>query len=324
MKIVVLGGGTGTFTVLSGLKEYDVDLSAVVSIADDGGSTGILRDELGVLPPGDIRQCLVALSAGDDTLRRLFTYRFQEGSLSGHNFGNLFLSALEKVTGDPLSAIKEAHRILQVHGRVIPVSAQASILCAELEDGSVVQGQHAIDESSTGRSTIKHCFLSYPVAPNPDALDALRSADIIVLGPGDLYTSLIPVLLTPHVAETIAGAPAKCLYIMNLVTKHGQTDGFTAKKYVEIVEQHLAGRKLDQILLNDLPPASVLLDRYQAVGESLVEDDLGDDSRVLRAELISNEAIERVPGDRIRRSLLRHDSKKLAASVMQRVLMGHR
>lgn len=315
-RIVVMGGGTGTFTVLSGLKHHPVDLTAIVSIADNGGSTGILRDQLGVLPPGDIRQCLVALSSGDDVLRHLFNYRFQEGALSGHNFGNLFLSALEKITGDPLSAVREAHRILNVKGRVIPVSAQASNLFAELSDGTVVEGEHAIDEPASERASIRRCFLSPSVSANPEALDAIRQADAIVMGPGDLYTSLAPVLLTEGVTRALAESSAKKIYVMNLVTKYGQTDGFTADRFCREVSSLIAPATLSRVILNSAHPSPELIERYAQAKEHEVKDDLDGAYEVLRTPLLSEEVTETVKGDSLRRSLLRHDSDKLAGAIL--------
>lgn len=320
-KIVVLGGGTGTFTVLSGLKKYDVDLTAVVSVADDGGSTGILRDELGVLPPGDIRQCLVALAAGDDVLRTLFTYRFHEGSLSGQNFGNLFLSALEKITGDPLAAVREAHRILQVKGRVLPVSSQASCLFAELMDGTIVEGEHAIDQTDRPRSPIRRCFLSPSIRANPEALAAIREADAIVMGPGDVYTSLIPVLLIEGVIEALAASQGRRLFVINLMTKKGQTDGYGAVKFCETVLQYCSPARLDAVFINNDLPTQDLLDRYTVLGERVVIDDIDESGclckSVIRKSFLAKDNVKSVAGDKLRRSLIRHDSERLAESIVE-------
>lgn len=318
-KIVVLGGGTGTFTVLSGLKNYDVDLTAVVSVADNGGSTGILRDELGVLPPGDIRQCLVALSADGDVLRNLFTYRFSEGSLTGHSFGNIFLSALEKLSGDPISAINEAQRILKVKGRVIPVSSQASNLFAELEDGKVIQGEHAIDNAVGARSPIQRCFLSPPVKANPEALTAIESADLVILGPGDVFTSLVPVLLVDGIRKAIVKSKGKCVFVINLVTKHGQTDGLTAKNLCEVLNSYISPAKISFAIINSAKPQSDILKRYEKQAEYLVQDDLRASElsfKVIRSPLLLTKLISPAKGDRLRRSLVRHDPKKLAMAIL--------
>lgn len=354
-RIVVLGGGTGTFTVLSGLKRHPVELSAVVSMSDNGGSTGVLRSEYGVLPHGDIRQCLVALSAGDELLRRVLIYRFTDGSLAGHNFGNLLLTTLEQVCGDSLRAISEAHRILNVRGRVIPVSAVASDLWAELTDGTVVHGENAIGDfrpsyeieahtnglakswraalqqllhdtadrirlagiPSGRRAPIGRCFLDPAVEANPEAVDAILNADMIVLGPGDLYTSLIPVLLVDGIAEAIAESPAFKLYIVNLVTKRGETDGYTAKRFCETVDSYLNPASMSGVIINTSSPPKDLIKRYGAVGDRMVRDDLQDSGiRVWRAPLISERVVKPVAGDALNRSLLRHDPLKLAETIM--------
>lgn len=316
-KVVILGGGTGTFTVLSGLKYHPVDLSAVVSIADDGGSTGILRDELGVLPPGDIRQCLVALSAGDQVLRDLFNYRFTQGGLDGHNFGNIFLSALEKVTGDSLTAVREANRILNVKGKVIPVSSRAADLYAELEDATVVKGEHAIDKPQGKRAAIRKCFLSPEVPANPEALETIKTADVIVMGPGDLYTSLIPVLLVQGLAQALAQSRAKRLLVINLTSKNGQTQGYKASDFCGVVAKHIHPAKIDMVLINSAKPSNEILERYARAGDHLIEDDLNEEViKIWRGDLLSGEISESVPGDKLVRSLLRHDPNKLAAAIL--------
>ncbi|MFA5186238.1 MAG: gluconeogenesis factor YvcK family protein [Patescibacteria group bacterium] len=317
LRIVVMGGGTGTFTVLSGLKLHDVDLSAVVSIADNGGSSGILRDELGALPHGDTRRCLVALSSADEIMRRAFNHTFsKEGSLKGHKLGNLILSGLEELCGNPLEAVKYAHHILRVQGRVIPVSGQASNLYAELADGTLVEGEHAIDEPSDPRAAIERCFLDPSVMANPDAVDAIRQADAIVMGPGDLFTSLIPVLLVEGVVEALCESRAKRILVINLVTKHGETDGYKASDFCRVAEQYIGPAKLDRIIVNTAEPSPEILKRYEQAKDQLVVDDLGDMPRVFRAPLISERTAKKVPGDMVQRSVLRHDPVKLAAAIL--------
>ncbi len=317
-SIVVLGGGTGTFTVLSGLKFLDVDLTAVVSIADDGGSTGRLRDEQGVLPPGDIRQCMAALAEGDDTLRRLLNFRFTGGELDGHNFGNLFITALQKMYGSAESAVKMAHQILRVRGRVIPVSAQASTLYAELEDRSVVEGEHAIDVPAGERSPILRCFLDPTVYANPDAVEAILNADAVILGPGDFYTSLVPVLLVEGISEALAKTLAKKIFVMNLVAKPGQTEGYTAKKFVESLNPYIYPASLDAVILNNEPIAAPVLERYTKAGEHVIADDFTDEDKlaVIRKDVLSGAIARQISGDRLQRSLLRHDSEKLAKVIL--------
>jgi len=305
--------------VLSGLKNQDVELSSVVSIADNGGSTGILRDELGVLPPGDIRQCLVALATGDKLLRQLFTYRFHEGSLSGHNFGNLFLSVLEKVTGDPISAVQAAQRILNVKGTVIPASAVPANLYAELSNGTVLEGERAVDDKQPDQPAIRRCFLSPTVQANPEALDAIRQADLVVIGPGDLYTSLIPVLLVGGVKETLAARTGKTCYVVNLVTKPGQIQTPQASAFVSVINQYLLPGSLTDVLVNVGVPQEPVLDRYRSVGELFVSDDLGSwqEPQVHRVDCLAAATPEPVQGDSLTRSLIRHDPEKLAAAIIK-------
>ncbi|MFO0764816.1 MAG: gluconeogenesis factor YvcK family protein [Patescibacteria group bacterium] len=318
-RIAVLGGGTGTFTVLNGLKHHPVDISAVVSIADSGGSTGVLRDELGVLPPGDVRQALTALAEGDDILRSLFTYRFQEGSLAGHNFGNLFLSVLEKVTGDPLAAISEAHRILKVHGRVIPVSAQSAELNARLIDGTVLAREHIIDQA-TNTKAINRCFLTPEAEANPEALAAIEAADTVIIGPGDLYTSLVPVLLVKGITSALTRRRGRTAYVLNLTTKPGLTQNFKASDFVHTLSEYLAPAMLDAVIVNNQRPHPALLEKYRTAGEELVEDDLSRHSsawKKITASLLSHRSATTVPGDQLHRSLLRHDSAKLASAILK-------
>jgi uncharacterized cofD-like protein len=317
-RVAVLGGGTGTFTILSGLKKHPIDISAIVNISDDGGSTGVLRDELGVLPPGDIRQCLVALSKADDTLRELFLYRFSNESLRGHNFGNLFISTLEKIVGDPIKAINVAHQILRVRGRVIPVSRTPATLEAVLADGSVLRGERVIDARDSSRPPIRRCWLQPNVQVNPAALDAIRNADAIVIGPGDVYTSIVPVILVSGIANAIAKSNAAVIHVVNLASKPGQTDGFAASEHVQAVQTYLSPAKIDVVVINSAKPSPALAERYKEQGEYPVEDDLSaaNPYRIWRGPLISDELREQLPQDNIRRSLLRHDPDKLAQAVM--------
>jgi uncharacterized cofD-like protein len=317
-NILVTGGGTGTNMLLSGLKHQNVNLTAVVSIADDGGSTGRLRDELGVLPPGDIRQCLAALAEGDDVLRNLMNHRFTKGALKGHNSGNLLISALEDMYGSAESGLKMAHKLLRVRGRVIPVSAQATTLYAELEDRTLVEGEHAIDVPAGERSPIRQCLLDPIVYANPEAVDAIMNAHVIVLGPGDLYTSLVPVLLVEGITDALAETSAKFVYVMNLVSKPGQTEGYTAKRFMEKLSPYLRPAKLDTVILNTAPIPEPILQRYTEAGEHVIVDDLeeSEDLELVRADVLSDKIIRATPGDQLKRSLLRHDSKKLAKIIL--------
>ncbi len=246
LKVVVIGGGTGTYTALTGLKHFTEDITAVVTMADDGGSSGRLRDEFGHLPPGDVRRCLVALSADEElaqVVRRLFEYRFDKGyGLNGHSFGNLFLTALTELTGSTEQAILEASKLLNVRGRVLPVTTTDVRLCADLEDDTVIWGEKNIDVRTVNPDVrIRRVFLSPRAQVYPMTAQAIREADLVVIGPGDLYTSVVPNLLVDGVPEAIRACRGARLYVCNLMTKHGETDGFTAADFVAEVTRYLGG-----------------------------------------------------------------------------------
>lgn len=320
-KIVVLGGGTGNFTVLSGLKKHgarDIDLSAIVSVADDGGSSGELRDEYGILPPGDLVQCLIAMSAATDKTRQLFQYRFARGSLKGHRVGNLLLTGAFESEGDRLQAIKLLQDVLQVHGRVIPVSIREARLFAELVNGQVLKGEHVIDQA-VNRSPIRRCRLEVPIPANPEALLAITEADLIVLAPGDMYTSLAPVLLVDGITQALEKASAPIVQVVNLANKVGHTDGFSARRFCEEMNSYLCPRGISHALVNTAKPSAHILQRYTEAGDAVVKDDFDGTMpfTVVRADLISDEIAEHVPGDALQRSLLRHDGDKVSTALLQ-------
>lgn len=316
MNIVVLGGGTGTFTALTGLKAHrELNLAAVVSCADNGGSSGTLRDEYGGLPPGDLRQCLVALAESGPEMRDLFGYRFDDGPFATHPIGNILLSALQRMTGDPFEAVRIAQRLLSVRGRVIPVSRLAGDLVAELEDGRHIRGEHEID-MRVSIEMVARCFLENPVEGNPEAIEAIHGADIVVLGPGDLHTSLIPVLLVGGIREALHETRAKRVYVLNLTTKPGATEGFAASRFVNELSGYLLPATIDRVLVNSSVPEPELVVRYEAVREGLVVDDLGDDQRVMRWPLLDADGITPRAGDPIRRSYLRHHPASLALAIL--------
>lgn len=321
-RIVTIGGGTGSYTSLMGLKKYDLKITAIVNMFDDGGSTGILRDELGVLPPGDVRQCLVALSGSSTLLRELFLYRFEEGGLRGHNFGNIFLSTLEKQTGSMKKAISEVGKILNIKGKVVPITfTKNSTLCVELEDGKIIEGETHIDEveEKEHRAPIKRIYLSPQAVLNDDAKSALEEADYILIGPGDLYTSVIPNLLVKGVPEIIKKSKAKKIFVVNLMTKYGHTNGYGAKKHVEVIEEYLGKDVLDYVLINSRQPKKIANSWYEEFGEFPVKDDLKDknDFEVVRKNLVRDVVISQNPADVRRRSIIRHDSKKLAGEIAE-------
>ncbi|MEK7173848.1 MAG: gluconeogenesis factor YvcK family protein [Patescibacteria group bacterium] len=310
-KIVVMGGGTGTFTVLSGLKKYPVQLSAIVSMADDGGSTGVLREEFGVLPTGDVRRALIALSSHPDKfLSDLFTYRFQEGAISGHSFGNLILTALERITGSFEGAVEAAARLLDVRGEVIPVTYSNVRLFAELDNGDIIRGETNIDiPKHNGSIPIKRVWLEPEAHANPAAVKALLDADMIVLGPGDLYTSIIPNVVVPGIRTAFVKSRAKKVYVTNLMTKHGETNGFSGKDFVAVFDKYIMPELFDVLIVNTKKPSERVLERYRNEQAVWIEyDDIkneGNKLKIIQAPLLRAGM------------LVRHDSKKLAKILIK-------
>lgn len=302
-KVVVIGGGTGVFTVLSGLREYPVDLTAVVSMADSGGSSGVLREEFGILPPGDVRRALVALASSDKKiLSDLFNYRFSEGGLNGHAFGNVMLTALERVTGGFMNAVKEAGALLGVQGAVLPVTLNRVSLLAELKDGTIIRGETNIDiPKHNGAIAIDRVWLEPEAEIAPGVARALGAADLIVIGPGDLYTSVIPNLLVRGVPEAIRKARAKKAYVVNIMTKWGETYGFGAGDFVRAVESYLGKNVLDYAVVNTGRVSSERLSRYEEEHAALVRGGhLPGGIKTIQANLIRS------------RGFIRHDPAKLA------------
>ncbi len=317
-NIVVIGGGTGTFTVLSGLKKYPHDLTAIVSMADDGGSTGKLRDELGVLPPGDIRQCLVALSEADLLLRDLFNYRFEGGGLEGHSFGNILISAFEKITGNLDKALEEVGNVLKIRGRVLPVTLDKVWLRTKLENGTELKGENEVNNSwLLSKFGIKKLFLNPQAKANPKAVRAILEADIIIVGPGNIYCSILPNFLVKGIPEAIRKSKAIKIYNCNLMTKYGHTDGFLIKDFVDTVEQYLGKGVFDYIIFNTKKPSSMLLNKYSSQGE-LVEPDCKvlKDKKFVGADLVGLAVYRQNPADKLKRTLIRHDPDKLAKAIV--------
>lgn len=314
-KVVIIGGGTGNFVALSGLKKYDVDLSAIVSMADNGGSTGILRDELGVLPPGDVRQCLVALSNSSRLMRSVMNYRFENGNLEGHSFGNLLLSALEKVTGSFEKAVEEAGRILFIKGKVIPVTTNQVHLKMILNSRKVLESEGEIYLSREIDQGYKSIYLEPYPKVNPRVLEVIAEADLIVVGPGGIYTSIIPNLLVEGVNKALCRAKAQKVFVVNLMNRKGQTTGYKASHNLKELIPFIGSDIFHHILVNKKKPAKELIMAYAEEGE-IVENDLTQDSRVISADLLGSLAM-RNNKDLIKRSLIRHDSNKLAKELMK-------
>ncbi len=318
-KFVVIGGGTGTYTVLTGLKKVANNITAVVTMMDSGGSSGRLKDEFGQLPAGDVRQALVALAKDTSVMRKLFNYRYEKGEgLTGHSFGNLFLTALAEVTGGMENALQEASRILNIKGKVLPVTLSRAELMAKYENGLIITGENEIDvPKHDGKLRINKLSLTKQVEPFAKTLDAIRQAEVIIIGPGDLYTSLIPNLLVPEVSEAICKSTAKKVYIINLMTKFGQTFGFKTSDYVSELEKYL-GKCLDYVLINNKELPQDIIELYKAENDSPVADNLKeDDFKIIRADLLAADPIEKKQGDVLQRSLIRHDSDKIVSEIMK-------
>ena len=263
-KIVAIGGGTGLSTMLKGIKKITNNITAVVTVGDDGGSSGRLREEMGVLPPGDIRNCIAALADDDDLVTKLFQYRFKKNvsELGGHSFGNLFITAMCEITGDMYKAVIESSKVLAIRGRVLPSTLDDMKLVAEMEDGTVIKGESVIPESGKKIKRLftdpEHCL------PLDDVLTAIREAELIIMGPGSLYTSVLPNLLIKEIAEEIEKSNAKKLYICNVMTQPGETDGFTVSDHVKTILRHVDNRKIiDTVLVNNYFPEEAL-EKYRA------------------------------------------------------------
>lgn len=318
--MVAIGGGTGLSTLLSGLKQYVFarndhelwleSLSAIVTVSDDGGSSGRLRDELQILPPGDIRNCMIALSEDSNLLARLFRYRFGgSGDLAGHSFGNLYLAALAEVTGDFVEAVRLSSEVLASKGHIYPATITDVRLVADLEDGRTVHGETQI---TAARSPIRSLRLEPShCEPLPDALAAIRAADLITIGPGSLYTSILPNLLVAQVADTIADSGATKVFVTNLMTQPGETDGFDAQKHLTAVRDYAPQIHFDFILLNDrlISAEQARLyaaeDAYQVTWTEQMTATNGDRlGEIVRANLLEE-------GE-----MVRHDPRKLAEAVL--------
>jgi len=309
-----MGGGTGSYTVLQGLKHYTDHLTAVVSVADDGGSSGRLRDEFGHLPPGDLRKCLVALSPSDEigqVLRHLLDFRFSRGNgLDGHNFGNLMLTALTEITGNSVDAIQQASTLLNIQGVVLPVTLEDTRLVAELQDSTVIRGETHIDRRKGSSSAlIQRIYLDPEPTVDDRVRQAIIDAEIIVIGPGDLYTSVLPNLLVRGVPEAIRESQAVVVYACNLMTKSGETNGFKASDFVREVHSYLGpGNTIDYVLANDRSFPQEVIDRYAVEHSLSVEIDIdrcyGYADKVICAPLAA-------AGE-----LVRHDPNLLAQAIL--------
>lgn len=313
-KVVVIGGGTGLSTLLHGLKQYTTNITAIVTVADDGGSSGRLRQEFDMIPPGDIRNCLVALADTEPLMQRLFQYRFAEDSvLKGHNFGNLFLTAMTKITGDFERAVQASSKVLAIRGHVVPSTNAKVRLVAEHEDGSVTLGESKI---SSAEAPIRRVYLE-PTGcqPSLEALQAIRDANAIVFGPGSLYTSIIPNLLVDRMVDTIVQSKALKIYICNVMTQSRETQGYRASDHVRALVEHTNPGILQLCLINTEPVPPAFLERYREEGAYPVDPD-ADRIRELGYQVVAENVISI-------QNHVRHDADKVAKLIIQ-LIMGSR
>lgn len=307
-RIVAVGGGTGLSMLLSGAKNITNNLTAIVSVGDDGGSSGRLREEMGILPPGDIRHCITALADDEDLVNKLFKYRFKNGEgLEGHSFGNLFLTALYDITGDMVSAVRASSRVLSIRGRVLPATLDDMKLVAEMEDGRIIHGESTIPEA---HGKIKRLFTEPANCQAlEDVIQAIRNAELIILGPGSLYTSVIPNLLVKQISEEIIKSKAKKIYVCNIMTQPGETDNYTVSDHLKALIQHSGSNKIvDAVLVNDYLPEK-LADIYQKSGSYPVKLDIPEVKK-LGIKIVAKKLIQDS-----KEGLVRHSSNRVARAV---------
>lgn len=327
--VVVIGGGTGTYTLLSGLRDYSVHLSALMTMVDDGGSNKVLRDEFGLLPTSGIRQAIVALSMNRTLLRELFQYRYHQGEgISGMTFGNLFLAAMADILGSQEKAIEETAKLLQVKGEVVPISYDNVELVASYEDGSEVVGEHHIDEPKhDGTLHIVSVSTKPKATIGKRAKKVISDADMILLGPGDLYTNTLADLVVSGVKEAILQSKAKVVFIENLMTKYGETYNYKASDYLTDLNTYLPISRVDYVVINsDIEFPKAAIEKYKQEHSIPVEDDLDfahiedGNFRIVRAPILSREEIQLQKGDTVKRSMIRHDQHKLAKVIIELLL----
>ena len=311
-KVAVIGGGTGLPVLLAGLKGYTNNLTAIVTVADDGGSSGRLRQDLKILPPGDLRNCLVAMADTEPLMARLFQHRFREkGSLSGHSFGNLFIAAMSEVVGDFGEAIRQSSKVLAISGRVLPVTLDSVSLSAVLEDGRKVLGESKITKAGSRIRSLS--LVPADCQPTSEVLQAIEEADAIVMGPGSLYTSILPNLLVPGVAKAVAGSRALKIYVCNVMTQPGETTGYRLSDHLAALSRDTGYSLVDYAVANSENPSERLLKRYALEGQAPVEvDRQGAENmgvKLIKARLLAG-------GE-----FLRHDPRKLARTVMRLIVI---
>lgn len=313
-KIVVIGGGTGLSTMLRGLKVYSSNITAIVTVADNGGSSGRLRKDLGILPPGDIRHCILALADTEPILQKLLEYRFEEGELKGHSFGNLFLAAMNEISDNFEDAVKKMSNVLAVTGKVLPVTLDDITLCAELEDGQIIKGEPVVESATiTFKQSIKRVFLEPSEAKAlGDTCTEIDEADIIVLGPGSLYTSVIPNLLVNGLVDSISKSNALKLYVCNIMTQPGETDGFKVSDHLKAIFKHTNGKIVDYCIVNNEHITQDTKDHYKEEGAEEVLIDY-DEVEKFGVKLIEDNLIK------LKNNWVRHNENKLAQLIVELV-----
>lgn len=313
-KVVVIGGGTGLSTMLRGLKQYTSHITAIVTVGDDGGGSGKLREDLGMLPPGDIRNCILALADTEPLMEDLLQYRFTEGSLKGQCFGNLFLAAMAGISENFEDAVQKMSSVLAVKGKVLPVTLDDMKLVAELENGAIIEGESKIPSEVIVRNTRIKTIAIKPIDAKPleEAIKAINNADVIIMGPGSLYTSIIPNLLVKGIPEAICKSPAKKVYISNVMTQPGETDGFKVSNHLKVLMDYGVAENIDYVIANNgiIPPD--IKEKYAKENAELV---------VLDYENISNLNVNVIEADliKITKRYVKHNAEKLAELIMKNI-----
>ena len=314
-RVAVIGGGTGSSVILRGLKKYTENITAIVTVADDGGGSGVLREDLGMLPPGDIRSCILSLADEEGIMQKLLNYRFEEGRLKGQSFGNLFIAAMNGISGNFVEAIKNVSDVMAIKGTVLPVSLESVTLSAELCNGEIVNGESQIPlKAMEKKSKIKRVSINPKrIEPLPEAIEAIMSAQAVIVGPGSLYTSIIPNLLVDGVEDALRATKAKRFYIPNIMTQPGETDGYAVSDHIKALFDHAGGGIVDYVVVNKGKIDNELEERYKGDGAVLVKID-DKKIRKLNVNLIEGDFV------RVRKGLIRHDAEKLASILIETIM----
>lgn len=312
MKIAVIGGGTGMPSLLRGLKHYEHEITAIVTMFDDGGGSGILRQELGMLPPGDVRNCILALSDTEPLMEAVFNYRFPYGRLKNQNFGNLMIAAMNGVTGSFLEAVKRLSDILAIRGRVLPVTTEDAQLCAVMRNGQTVVGESAIPEYAKNHHTaINRVFLTpADLSANPEAVTAILEADAVIIAPGSLYTSIMPILLLDEIRQALLTSSAQKIYVCNVMTQNGETDGFDVAAHLRAIAAHVGKQMIDIVMVNQSPISEEILNNYLRESAHVVHMD-EEKVRAMGVKVVYGAfavVLEEL-------AVLRHDSREVAQAI---------